>query len=114
MKCQFSVPVAHIRLISWSILVLCVLLIVACTPNSKHLAEQSAADASASGTDLSLATYVGKETCMDCHQNAETHYSRTMHGRAFELNPRGEQQAQVCEACHGPGSLHAIETWNKA
>src|SRR5689334_20163461 len=53
------------------------------------------------------ATYVGEKTCIKCHAVEAKHFSHTQHARIFRQNPRNENEARVCEACHGPGSLHA-------
>lgn len=51
------------------------------------------------------AKYVGTETCLSCHEEQ---------GRTFKLSPHArlvtkgtENEAQGCETCHGPGSVHA-------
>jgi DmsE family decaheme c-type cytochrome len=59
------------------------------------------------------AVYVGEKTCLQCHEHVDTHYTHTRHAKAFRENPRDSRQAQVCEACHGPGSKHVEETWDK-
>ena len=53
------------------------------------------------------ATYVGEKTCIKCHDVEAKHFSHTVHAKAFRLNPRNPHEARGCEACHGPGSLHA-------
>jgi DmsE family decaheme c-type cytochrome len=54
---------------------------------------------------LDGATYVGSETCLDCHDDVADFFQHTAHSveRAFMV-PGSE--AASCEACHGPGSLH--------
>jgi DmsE family decaheme c-type cytochrome len=89
------------------------LLLISCSPNTETRVSEAADGAPASGANYSPAIYVGKQVCMECHAHAEEHVSQTAHGRAFDLNPRNEKEQQVCEACHGPGSLHAEETWDK-
>lgn len=59
------------------------------------------------------ATYVGEKRCLGCHQVEGKHFGHTTHARAFRENPKTEIEKYVCEACHGPGSLHAIEANNK-
>lgn len=49
---------------------------------------------------------VGESTCLTCHVQAGAHFAHTSHARAFRGNPRNALEAQVCEACHGPGSDH--------
>src|SRR5689334_2526376 len=53
------------------------------------------------------ATYVGEKACIKCHDVEAKHFSHTQHARIFRQNPRNELEGRVCEACHGPGSLHA-------
>ena len=54
------------------------------------------------------ATYVGEKTCIKCHDVEAKHFGHTQHARVFRQNPRNELEGRVCEACHGPGSLHAV------
>ncbi len=58
---------------------------------------------------LAGATYVGEQACISCHQVEEQHFGHTTHARVFRQNPRNERERYVCEACHGPGSLHVAE-----
>jgi DmsE family decaheme c-type cytochrome len=53
------------------------------------------------------ATYIGEKACIKCHDTEAGHFAHTRHAKAFRLNPRSELEGRVCEACHGPGSLHA-------
>ena len=53
------------------------------------------------------ATYVGEKVCVKCHDVEARHFSGTLHAKIFRENPKNELEARVCEACHGPGSLHA-------
>lgn len=53
------------------------------------------------------ATYVGEKACVKCHDVEANHFAHTQHAKAFRRNPRNALEARVCEACHGPGSLHA-------
>ncbi|MCP4292589.1 MAG: DmsE family decaheme c-type cytochrome [bacterium] len=68
-----------------------------------------ALDNFASGFDLPEdATYVGSETCLDCHEEVGDLYAHTPH--SVELAPMVPGgQADACEACHGPGSIHSEE-----
>ena len=48
---------------------------------------------------------VGWETCAECHDDVAEGFDLTIHGRLASFELAG--QAPGCEACHGPGSLHA-------
>jgi len=52
------------------------------------------------------AKYVGEKVCVKCHDVEARHFGHTLHAKVFRQNPRNELEARVCEACHGPGSLH--------
>jgi DmsE family decaheme c-type cytochrome len=52
------------------------------------------------------AKYVGEKVCLKCHDFEAAHFEHTLHAKVFRLNPGNEVESQVCEACHGPGSLH--------
>ncbi len=60
------------------------------------------------------ATYIGEKACIGCHGSEATHFGETVHAKAFRNNPKSEAQKQVCEACHGPGSLHAKKSADKS
>lgn len=49
------------------------------------------------------ATYIGSESCIDCHDDMMDRISKSGHGRlaGHELDPD-----KLCESCHGPGSIH--------
>ena len=53
------------------------------------------------------ANYVGEKICVKCHDVEAKHFSGT-HARqgSSARIPRNELEGRVCEACHGPGSLH--------
>ncbi|MBF0593627.1 MAG: hypothetical protein HQL22_01520 [Candidatus Omnitrophica bacterium] len=66
---------------------------------------QALVEAKAPSTLQKGATYVGMDTCLTCHEEQ---------GRTFKLSPHArlvqkgtENEAQGCETCHGPGSIHA-------
>jgi DmsE family decaheme c-type cytochrome len=59
------------------------------------------------------AKYVGEKACVNCHQVENKHFGHTIHAKVFRQNPKGEIEKTVCEACHGPGSLHVPEKDNK-
>ena len=50
------------------------------------------------------AEYVGRDTCLACHEGLDASIATTTHGRA--AHPRSPAAAQGCESCHGPGSRH--------
>jgi DmsE family decaheme c-type cytochrome len=60
------------------------------------------------------ATFIGEKACINCHGQENRHFTETLHAKAFRLNPKNEREAQVCESCHGPGSLHAKKTADKS
>lgn len=81
------------------------------------------------------AVYVGVETCMECHDETESYWAHDQHALAWETLEKGNKTFDTecvschvtgygqaggsiigktkgledvqCEACHGPGSLHA-------
>jgi len=57
--------------------------------------------------------YIGEKKCIECHGQENTHFTETLHAKVFRQNPRTQQEARVCEACHGPGAAHAKDTKNK-
>lgn len=60
------------------------------------------------------ATLVGEKACLGCHGQESKHFSETLHAKVFRLNPKNDLERQVCESCHGPGSLHAKDTKDKS
>ena len=65
--------------------------------------QQAAADA-ARQAKQQTATFVGRDTCLGCHEELGGPLDGTMHGKA--AHPRSPAAAQGCETCHGPGSAH--------
>lgn len=61
----------------------------------------------------SEAKYVGEKACLNCHQVENKHFGHTTHAKVFRENPQNATEKMVCEACHGPGSLHVPEANNK-
>jgi DmsE family decaheme c-type cytochrome len=73
---------------------------------TEQAAPASAPEAAATTASTVTPTYVGEKVCTQCHVVINEHFTGTVHAQTFRLNPRNELQARVCEACHGPGSLH--------
>jgi DmsE family decaheme c-type cytochrome len=58
------------------------------------------------------ATTVGSDTCQACHEDVYKAFQKNPHA-AVDKDARRGWQGKVCEACHGPGSLHAESTDKK-
>ena len=54
--------------------------------------------------EIEGASYVGQETCLECHDSMAEQFSRNVHGRLADFEMMGAEKG--CESCHGPGSLH--------
>ena len=55
------------------------------------------------------AEYVGSETCKECHEAEYKYFNLTDHASvsiAITDEDAEDGQAEACETCHGPGSLH--------
>ena len=54
-------------------------------------------------SDQEKAAEIGTSSCADCHEDMVEKMAATIHGRLgrHELDPE-----RMCEACHGPGSIH--------
>ena len=75
-----------------------------------------AAQQAGAATDHELTlppTYIGEKQCAECHDTENKMFGHTQHAAVFRANPRNEIEAKVCEACHGPGSKHAVDTRDK-
>lgn len=51
------------------------------------------------------ATYVGADTCQNCHEDQYKSYLKSPMGK--KANPDTPAAKHECETCHGPGSAHA-------
>jgi DmsE family decaheme c-type cytochrome len=78
------------------------LLASACAPGTSERKPTPEAQAAA------VATFVGEEACVACHQDVGDAYTKTVHGVALAGESRPESE-RGCEACHGPGSIHGEE-----
>ncbi len=55
---------------------------------------------------LENATFVGDETCVECHDEIAEGVKTGLHGQVQAFEAPGIERVG-CESCHGPGSLHA-------
>jgi DmsE family decaheme c-type cytochrome len=62
---------------------------------------------------MANARFIGEKRCTECHDTEKNLFGHTQHAKVFRENPRNETEKAVCEACHGPGSLHAVDTKDK-
>jgi DmsE family decaheme c-type cytochrome len=69
--------------------------------------------AQAAADPMANARIIGEKACGECHDTEKSLFGHTQHAKVFRENPRGELQKAVCEACHGNGSLHAVDTKDK-
>ena len=69
--------------------------------------------AMAASDPMADARIVGEKRCGECHDTEKSLFGHTQHAKVFRENPRNETEQAVCEACHGPGSLHVADTTNK-
>jgi len=56
-----------------------------------------------------VAGFVGSQPCVLCHSTIAAGWSKSAHGVAL-ASPSLPAASQGCEACHGPGSVHAGST----
>jgi DmsE family decaheme c-type cytochrome len=81
---------------------------------AEPIAPAAAAPVLASTTVQHTATYVGEKACTTCHDAENSSFGHTSHSKAFRENPANETEKMVCEACHGPGSLHTKNTKDRS
>ncbi len=67
----------------------------------------------ADGDPMANAKLVGEKRCGGCHDTEKTLFGHTQHAKVFRENPHNATEKAVCEACHGPGSLHILDTKDK-
>lgn len=53
------------------------------------------------------ARMVGQATCVGCHALESTQFTHTIHALGMDAALAADPAAATCEACHGPGSVHA-------
>lgn len=64
------------------------------------------------GEDQASAAIAGDETCAACHEDVVQRYQLSTH-HATLSNAGTGKEAETCESCHGPGSLHADSAGEK-
>jgi DmsE family decaheme c-type cytochrome len=72
----------------------------------------SLAGAGQQAVQKTAATTVGSDTCQVCHEEVSKAFQKNPHA-AVETDAKRGWQGKACEACHGPGSLHAESTDKK-
>ncbi|MFA5684252.1 MAG: DmsE family decaheme c-type cytochrome [Lysobacteraceae bacterium] len=50
---------------------------------------------------------IGDASCKGCHALESEHFAHTLHALGMEAARATAPDSPVCEACHGPGSVHA-------
>ncbi len=51
---------------------------------------------------------IGQVSCQGCHTLEAEHFAHTVHAIGMDVAIRANPATHTCEACHGPGSEHAI------
>ncbi len=51
--------------------------------------------------------YLGSEGCKNCHENHFNTFAKTSMGRIFLTKAKTDLEQRGCDACHGPGRVHA-------
>jgi DmsE family decaheme c-type cytochrome len=60
-----------------------------------------------------VAEFVGAEACAACHSDVVESFKGARHGKMLPKH-KGIEFEKSCEACHGPGSLHAGAAGDKS
>ncbi len=60
-----------------------------------------------------MAEFVGAEACAACHSDVVESFKGARHGKMLPKH-KGIEFEKSCEACHGPGSLHAGAAGDKS
>jgi DNA-directed RNA polymerase subunit RPC12/RpoP len=66
-------------------------------------AQAAQAQSQPTSTQIPGATFVGQDTCAQCHEDVVDGFANNPHMKMVDL--RGDNGI-TCENCHGPGSLH--------
>jgi DmsE family decaheme c-type cytochrome len=66
----------------------------------------TAQEAKESGGKPAAPSFAGSEICQGCHEDIVTGFRKNAH-HALETNSKRGTAGHACEACHGPGSVHA-------
>lgn len=61
---------------------------------------------SGSNTSGQNESFVGKETCLTCHQDLDKELEKTLHGKSAMPGSPASSGELMCETCHGPGKAH--------
>lgn len=83
--------------------IVCVMICAAALMARGAWAEEEKSEAKA---EIQKAEYVGTETCAACHDAENKEFLMSTHSR-ISIDKGAESEAQGCEMCHGPGSIHA-------
>ena len=97
---------------TWAVVGVCAAPAVWAVPAWAERHDEAGTVASAAQTDSATkgaseapkAEYVGTETCATCHAKQYEEFRHSTHARISI--PGDKANAQGCETCHGPGSLH--------
>src|SRR4051812_39674173 len=79
------------------------------TPPATQTPEPSkeAPPASQAAEPKKPAEYMGSFVCMGCHEEIYNNFIKRNAHRVLESDKKRGWEEKACEACHGPGSVHA-------